>query len=86
MATRTELEHLEKKLAASEVSNDLDFQSVLLNAMNVFCMQDEDLSDLFNVSLLSVNKWKNGIAAPQAALRSMIFKEFTSRLRAALCD
>jgi len=44
------------------------------------------VSNLFHVSRPTVNRWKNGKAAPQVALRPMIFKEFTRRVRAALRD
>ena len=85
MENTTELEKFISKLSRPVVLTDIDFQSTLVNGMDVLDLSDENCARLFDVSRSTVTRWRNGSTAPLRAMRRLLYellkKEATKRQR-----
>jgi len=56
-----------------DYNDDVLFQSIIINFLNIGFTRDQDLSNLFAISTPSVNRWKNGIGSPHPLMRRWVY-------------
>lgn len=65
-----------------DYNDDVLFQSIIINFLNIGFTRDQDLSNLFAISIPSVNRWKNGISSPHPLMRRHIYATLKKQLLA----
>ena len=56
-----------------DYNDDVLFQSIIINFLNMYFTTDRDLAKLFSISIPSVNRWKNGSNSPHPLMRRWVY-------------
>lgn len=83
---RDEFLKLIEKLKAAIVgeSSKDEFQQLLLTAMRLLDLNDEEVAVRFRASRPTVTRWRNGSNAPHAALRPAVYEWLLAAAKARL--
>lgn len=80
MASPTELRDLKKTLQTDQHSDDAVFSAAVAQSMALLALSDGEIAAEFDMSRPSVNRWRNGRAAPHPAVRKHVFKFFAKKI------
>jgi transcriptional regulator with XRE-family HTH domain len=69
---------------AMTASNKATFRRVLLHAIEVLDLTDEEIAHKFGASRPTVTRWRNGANAPHAALHATVYRWLLSAAKARL--
>jgi hypothetical protein len=68
-----EMEELKNMILSDEVLiNDQMFQGLIILAQDCLDLDDMDCADLFDVGILTVNRWRNGVTTPSRVVRKEV--------------
>lgn len=84
MADARQLEAFARDVDAADLSDREAFSRVLRKGMDLLELLDSDLSERFDASRPSVNRWRNGKTAPHPAVRQLVLRYLRDRTAALL--